>query len=194
MRDDKRVKDIMVSIEEYDKIGKDARLCDAVSILKRNYENIKAHASGTFHKTLFVTHESGKIIGKLSMYDLIRGLVPEAAKKPESSRAYESTLSSRVLEVAEEVGEAQERFQWLHSTFFDLVKQEVLKGIKDVMSPVHPLLKEEDSINKAIYVMFKENIRQPLVVRDGEIVGVVDFMNIFSELLEIAGPECHVTW
>lgn len=194
MRDNKRVRDIMVSIDEYDKIGIDARLCDAVSILKSNHEKIKAAASGTFHKTLFITDESGKIMGKLSMYDLIRGLVPEAAKKPEFSRAYESALSSRVLEVAEEVGEAQERFGWLHSTFFDLVKQEVLKDIRDIMSPVHPLLKEEDSINKAIYVMFKENIRQPVVVRDGEIVGVVDFMTIFSELLEIAGPECYIRW
>ena len=32
--------------------------------------------------------------------------------------------------------------------------------------------------------MFKENIRQPLVVRDGEIIGVMDFMHIFDELIE----------
>ena len=40
--------------------------------------------------------------------------------------------------------------------------------------------------------MFKEDIRQPMVTRNGEIVGVVSFMGVFDELLEIVGPECHV--
>jgi hypothetical protein len=29
--------------------------------------------------------------------------------------------------------------------------------------------------------MFKENVRQPLVVRKGETVGVINFMRIFSD-------------
>jgi predicted transcriptional regulator len=62
------------------------------------------------------------------------------------------------------------------------------------MTPVHPILKEEDTINQAIYLMFKESVRQPIVVRKGEMVGVVDLMRVFSELLEIAGPECYVHW
>ena len=62
------------------------------------------------------------------------------------------------------------------------------------MDKVHPILKEEDTINQAIYLMFKENVRQPLVVRKGEIVGVINLMRVFSELLEVAGPECYVHW
>ena len=190
MENEKRVKDVMSHIEEYDKVDMEVPLCDALAILKKNHEKIKARVSGTFHKTLFATDASKKIVGKLSIYDLIRGLVPEPAKELEVSRSFYSVLSSRALEVADEVGEMQERFKWLHSTFLDLTKQETQKKVKEVMSPIHPLLVEEDSINKAIYVMFKENIRQPLVVRDGEIIGVVNIMDIFPELLEIAGDVC----
>jgi len=190
MADKKRVKDIMAHIDEYDKIDMEAPLCDALAILKKNHEKIKACVTGKFHKTLLVTDASKKIIGKLSIYDLIRGLVPEPAKEMEISRSFYSMLSSRALEVSAEVGEMQERFRWLHSTFLDLTKQETQKKVKQVMSPIHPLLVEEDSINKAIYVMFKEKIRQPLVVRDGEIIGVVNIMDIFPELLEIAGDVC----
>jgi CBS domain containing-hemolysin-like protein len=186
-------KDIMVPIEEYDKISSEDELCDVLSILKRNYENTKAGA-GSFHKTLFVTDKSGKIIGKLSMYDLIRGLVPETAKKPNLKRHFTSKLSSRALEVSDEVGEFQEQFKWLHSSFLDLVKQEANKKVKDIMSPVYPSLKEKDTINHVIYRMFRENARQQLVVRDGNIVGVVNLMVIFSELLETVGPECYVNW
>ncbi len=190
MENEKRVKDIMSHIEEYDKVDMEAPFCDALAILKKNHEKIKACVTGTFHKTLFVTDASKKIVGKLSIYDLIRGLVPEPAKELEVSRSFYSVLSSRALEVADEVGRFQEGFKWLHSTFLDLTKQETQKKVKEVMSPIHPLLVEEDSINKAIYVMFKENIRQPLVVRDGEIIGVVNIMDIFPELLEIAGDVC----
>jgi predicted transcriptional regulator len=62
--------------------------------------------------------------------------------------------------------------------------------VKEIMSPIHPLLEEEDTINKAVYLMFKENIRQPLVARDGKIVGVVSIMCVLPELLSIAGDEC----
>jgi predicted transcriptional regulator len=99
-------------------------------------------------------------------------------------------MSSRSTEVAEEVGEIQERFQWLNVSFLDLVKQEAQKLVKDVMSPAKPLLEEDDTINKAIYLMFREDIRQPLVTREGVVVGVVNLMDILPELLRVAGDEC----
>jgi CBS domain-containing protein len=190
MGTEKKVKDIMEPIEEYETIGVDGRLSDVLAIIKRKHK--LAEGGGPFHKTVFVTDSSGRIIGKISVYDLIRGLVPETVKHPDISRAYYSMLSSRAMEVGEEVGQVQERFKWLKSSFFDLVSQEVTKDLKDVMSPVHPLLQEDDSINKAIYVMFKEEVRQPLVFRGEKVVGVVNFMGVFDELLEIAGPSCNV--
>ena len=195
MAEQKRVKDIMAPIEDYDKVDVDAQLCDVLSILKRNYEKIKAQEKGSFHKTLFVTDADNDIVGKLSMYDLIRGLVPEPAKAPEISKAYHQMLSSRALEVAGEVSDFQEHYEWLHSTFTELVKQEVHKKVRDLMKPIQKsVLQEEDRINEAIYVIFKEEVRQQLVHREGKIVGVINLNVIFSELLEIVGPECQVNW
>ena len=176
----------MAPIEEYEKIDAEACLADAMKMLKENYHKINSGMPGNYHKTLLVTDAAKKIIGKLSTFDLIRGLVPEPAKEPEHSRAYYSVLSSRTLEVAEQVGDAQERFKWLHTSFSDLVKQESQKKVKDVMSPIHPLLEEDDTISKAIYIMFKEHIRQPMVMRKNEILGIVNIMDIFPVLLEIA--------
>jgi CBS domain-containing protein len=192
MGEEKRVKDIMNPIEEYDTVDAGAQLCDALAVLKRNHENLKSDAIGSFHKTIFVADASKKIVGKISMYDLIRGLVPENARSPElfSARA----MSSRVLEVADQVGEFQERFRWLHSTFFDLVKQEAHKQVKDIMSDVRPVLKEDDPMNLAIYILFKEGVRQQLVERDGKIVGAINLMVLLNEFLETVGPECYVEW
>jgi CBS domain-containing protein len=189
-----KVKDIMIPIEEYEKVDTEAHLCDALSLLKRNYEKAKTCAPGHFHKTLFVTDQSGKIVGRISMYDLIRGLVPESSKEIEVPQREEYIRSSRVWEVEERTAELTERLGWLTRSFVDLVKQEAHKKIRDIMGPVHVILKEEDTINHAVYLMFKEDVRQPLVVRKGTVVGVIDLMRVFSELLEIAGPECYVNW
>jgi len=205
MGEEKRVKDLMNPIEEYDTVDVGAQLCDALAVLKRNHENLKSGAIGSFHhenlksgaigsfhKTIFVTDASKKIVGKISMYDLIRGLVPENARSPElfSARA----MSSRVLEVADQVGEFQERFRWLHSTFLNLVKQEAHKQVKDIMSEVRPVLQEDDPMNLAIYILFKEGVRQQLVERDGKVVGVMNLMVLLNEFLETVGPECYVEW
>jgi CBS domain-containing protein len=189
---EKTVKDIMNLIAEYESIDVEAPLCDALAILKRNHEKLKAGDPGRFHKTLLVTDASKKIIGKFSIYDLTRGLVPESAKHPEvfSGRA----ISSRALEVADEIGQFQERFKWLHATFFDLVKQEAHKKVKDIMSPFASVVKEDDKMNQAIYILFKEGLRQQLVTRDGEPVGVLNLMCVFRELLETVSPECYVNW
>jgi CBS domain-containing protein len=194
MGEEKRIKGIMVPIEEYDRVGAEEHLCDAVSILKRNYESIKANPTKRFHNTLLVIDAADDIIGLLSSYSLIRGLVPEEAKQPETGRAFHRVLTSRARDVARDVAEFQNQFKWLHSSFVDLVKQEAHKKVKDIMSPIHPILSEDDTINRALYLMFKEDVRQPLVVREGRIVGVINLMEILNELLEIAGPECYVTW
>lgn len=190
MADGKKVKDIMSRIEEYNTVQEDDRLCDALKILGENHQKIQAGESGSFHKTLFVKNPAGQIVGKLSIFDLIRGLVPESAKKMDLSHLHYRTLSLRAGQVEREIAAIQERFQWLEHSFFDLVKAETHKTVKEVMSPVHPLLEEEDTINKAVYLMFKENIRQPLVVREGRIVGVVSLMCILPEILDIAGDKC----
>ena len=192
MSEEKKVKDIMNPIEAYDTVDIDAQLCDVIAILKRNYEKLKAGDISSYHKTIFVTDSSKEIVGKLSMYDLVRGMVPESAKKAEelSVRA----MSSRALEVADQVGDFQERFKWLHSSFFELVKQEAHKTVKDVMRPAEPQLKEDEPVNLAIYILFKNGVRQQLVEKDGKIVGVVNLIVLVNEFLEVASPECHIQW
>ncbi len=195
MTESKKVKDIMAPIEDYDRVKIDAQLCDAISILKRNYEDLKAGKEGNFHKTLLVVDDKDEIVGKLSMYDLIRGLVPEPSKKPEVSKAYSAMRSGRTRDVSNEVGDALEHFKWLHSTFLDLIKQEAHKNVRDIMSPIEKSsLKAEDKVTHGIYTLFKDKVRQQFVQHEGKIVGVINLNVIFIELLEVASPECHINW
>lgn len=192
MKPERKVKDVMSPIEEYLTVDQNAPLCDAVALLRMNFEKMQKGEGGKFHKTLMVLDGGGEIVGKLTVFDLIRGLVPHKAKEQAVSKAFYRILSERSLAVAEEVDRLRERFDWLEKSFSQLVREETHKKIGEVMSMVHPVLEEEDTLNKAVYVMFKDNIRQPMVVREGKIVGVISIMDIFPVLLEIAGESCIV--
>lgn len=191
MENEKLVKDIMIPIEEFETIEVDDYLCSVLIKFKSHYEKFKHQADSRFSKTIFVVDKPGNIIGKLSVYRFIRGLVPETSKKPEF-RAIYSALTSRARQVSNDVFEFQEQFKWVHASFFNLVKQEALKSIRECMVPVHAVLKEEDGINWAIYMMSKNNVRELLVTRDNKVIGVVNFTRIFDELMNIIGPECEV--
>ncbi len=184
MAKEKTVKDIMIPFEQYNKVEINVKLGEVLRILKENWER-SCNTSDPFHKTLFVKFADGNIAGKLSMYDLIRGLVPEPAKAPELSKAYHAMLTSRSLEVLNEVGDSQERFRWLHNPFSDLVKQESHKMVGDIMKPIRKsVLQLDDKMTEAIYVMFKEDVRQQIIHEKEEIVGVVNLNVLFSQILD----------
>ena len=189
MEKEKRVKDIMVPIEKFDTIDVDAPLCDGLLKLKQHYDYFKQQSVARFNKSIFVVDKSKKIIGKLSMYHFIRALVPKESRDPEH-RAIQTLLSSRVKEVQAEISKIQERFYWVNKTFSELVKQEAQKSIRECMAPAYVVLREDDTINWAIYNMFKLNVRELLVSRDTVVTGVLNFTNIFDELMEVVGPEC----
>jgi uncharacterized protein YcfL len=158
-------------------------------MLKQHYDQFKSQSVARFNKSIFVVDETQNIIGKLSMYHFIRALVPKESRDTQQ-KAVKTLLSSRVREVQSEISKIQERFYWVNRSFVDLVKQEAQKSIRDCMAPAHAVLKEDDTINTAIYNMFKLNVRELLVTHDTMVTGVLNFTNIFDELMEIVGPEC----
>ena len=67
---------VMAPIEEYNTVAAEAPLCDALFILKANLKKIESGEKGPLHKTLLAVDPAGQIIGKLSIFDLIRGSGP----------------------------------------------------------------------------------------------------------------------
>ncbi|MFZ5571837.1 MAG: CBS domain-containing protein [Thermodesulfobacteriota bacterium] len=191
MEMDKTIKDIMVPIERYDTIDVEEPLCNALMMMKMRYDQLNPELENRIIKSVFVTEKSRGIIGKLDMYHLIRAFVPTKSRDPES-RAIQALISSRVRDAAAEVDRIQERFNWVNTSFSELVQQETRKSIRECMVPAHPVLKEDDTINWAIYNMFRLNVRQLLVTRGKEVVGVLNFRGIFDELMRIVGPSCEL--
>ncbi len=180
MNNQVRLKDIMIPINEYGTVHVKSNLGTVLGILKRKYEVVESGGAGVFHKTIFVTDDAKRIIGKVSAYDLIRGLVPEASKEPKICKKF-----IRAREPAIEASKRQEQLAWLSSVFSDLVAQEACKKIEDIMSPIYPPLNVERSINVAIYIMFSKSIRNLLVEQEGKVVGVINLTSIFHELLKV---------
>ena len=55
----------------------------------------------------------------------------------------------------------------------------------DIMKPIRKsVLRLDDKLTQAIYVMFKEDVRQQIIYEGKEIVGVINLNVLFTELLD----------
>jgi CBS-domain-containing membrane protein len=71
----KLVKDLMVPLSEYATISQNASLLDAILELEK--AQAQFNRSRYVHRAVLVYDEKGKIAGKLSQIDIIRGLEPK---------------------------------------------------------------------------------------------------------------------
>ncbi|RPJ12936.1 MAG: hypothetical protein EHM37_08220, partial [Deltaproteobacteria bacterium] len=67
-----KMRDLMVPVEKFPKISDRASFYEALSALERAQETFLAGKSE--QRILLVENEEGKVIGKLSPIDLLRGL------------------------------------------------------------------------------------------------------------------------
>ena len=69
------VEELIVSLEKYATVGKDATLYDAVLALETAQENFDKNRY--LHRAILVLDEDGTVLGKVSQLDALRALEPK---------------------------------------------------------------------------------------------------------------------
>jgi hypothetical protein len=70
------VKDLMVPFEEYTRVSDGASLHDAIKALEKALLGPGADPSRPRDRAVLVQAQDGRILGKLSLWDVLRGLEP----------------------------------------------------------------------------------------------------------------------
>lgn len=71
----KMVKDLMLHLSEYATVSKDAALSEAVMALKKAQEGFEK--SKYHHRAVMVLDETGNVIGKIGLTDILKALEPK---------------------------------------------------------------------------------------------------------------------
>jgi CBS domain-containing protein len=172
----KKVKDLMIPLGHYAHIDENATLYDAVVALE---EARNKHEGGIYpYRAVLVTSKSGRVIGKLSLLDLLRSLEPKYGEMGDLREVMGSGFHA----------------EFLRSTIaaYDLWKtplDELCRKAVDLnvgvitKSPLEGEVIDVDaSLNEGIHQLIMGRHQSLLVTSEGELVGILRLTDVFVEV------------
>jgi CBS domain-containing protein len=171
------VKERMVPLEEYATVQEDATLQQAVNALAEAQEKWgKEHYP---HRAILVFDQQGKVVGKLSQWDVIRALEPKYDELFDFERLSHFGFNPSFIK-----GMLKEHNLWEHP-LNDICKSAGFIKVADIMyTPKREEYVEESaSLAEAIHQLIMGHHQSLLVTdRKGDIVGVLRLSDVFHEV------------
>jgi CBS domain-containing protein len=161
MSNDKKVKDLMIPLEDYPHIPYWFSLRQAMAIVRETAIKYE----GQFEpRALLVFDEKYQLMGILTLRDIIRGLEPRFL--------HETALVKADPSLTVLVGDL----------FGPGLKEASQKQVSEVMSPIKVTIQGADPIAKAIFIMVKEDVGMMPVIQDSKVAGMVRLSDLFKEI------------
>ncbi len=182
--DKMRVRDLMVPIEEFPKISCQATFYEALAALETTH---KKYLSGELdQRVLLVEDEDGKVIGKLSPVDLIRGLETNYSRLDTEDMLTRFGLKYMWKSM-------QEDYDLWGNPFKDLCRKAGEVHIKDfIKAPYEGQSVGADDLLVKCFHLFVMNRHDVLFVLEGdEIIGLLRFSDVYKKVSEVM-KECEM--
>jgi hypothetical protein len=178
-----KVHELMVPIDQFPRISKTAAFYDALLALEDAQKKYLAGESG--QRILLIEDEDGKIVGKISPIDLIRGLEPNYDKVGVSEDLTRYGLGYAMKSM-------RQQYRLWQTPFSDLCRKARDVKIEDFIakaSTEEQSVKKDDSLAKA-FDWFVMGRHDSLFVFDGqEIVGLLRFSDVYNKV-SVTMKEC----
>jgi predicted transcriptional regulator len=173
-----KVKDVMVPLEEYPTISHQASLYDA--ILELDAARRAPNHGKSEHRSLVVVDESGKVLGKLTYVDILRGLEPKYGEIGDVKGMHRFGLSGEFVTFM------RRHFGLWEGSFRDLCEKASRTKIKDVAEGVSPelLVDETGSIADAVHQLIVVGDVSLFVTGEGKVTGLIRLIDAFEVMAE----------
>ncbi|GBC60551.1 histidine kinase [Desulfonema ishimotonii] len=170
-REEKKVGDVMIRIEDYTTITGENTVKEAIEQLMSSFEGLVAsnRIMETGHRSILVFDRDGRLSGILSIHDLIRAARPAYLSAPKPSMADSMQYSA----------------MFWSGLFTTQVTQLAGKKVKEVMSASPPTVDADTNLMELADLMYSRNVRRVVVTRNGKVAGVVREQELFFEMAGI---------
>jgi CBS domain-containing protein len=164
MSNDKRVKDLMIPLEDYPHIPYWFTLRQAMAIVREAAIKFE----GSFEpRAVLVFDEKYQLMGILTLRDIIKGLEPNFLKE---TSLVKMDPSLTVL---------------LGDLLGPQMKEHSQRPVSEVMSPIQATVDGNAPIAKALYLMIKENVGLMPVTQDSKVTGMIRLSDLFNEVAKL---------
>jgi CBS domain-containing protein len=171
-----KVKDLMVTLNDYVCVPPTATLQEAFEKLEQAQKNHEA--KGFPHRAILVCDDRGKVLGKLAQLDVLRALEPRYSELSDLKKVSGFGLSSEFMQ------SMMSRYELWKAPLEDLCRKASHIHLSDVVSSplAGELIDENATLDKAIHQMIMGH-HQLLLVTSGEnIIGILRVSDVFQEV------------
>jgi CheY-like chemotaxis protein len=170
-REEKRVVEIMVPIDNYTTLNEEQTVSDAILKLKESFSSMisTSRLMESSHRSVLVFDDTGNVKGLLVIDDLLEGIKPAYLKAAKPSMA-DSIVYSPMF--------------W-SGMFTTEVKRLAKMKIKEVMSAAPPTIDVDANLMEAAHMMMKNNVARLAVTKQKDVVGVIREQDLFFEMEKV---------
>lgn len=169
----KRVRDVMIPLEQYPAVRDTATLREAVGVMKT--AEIEVDQRKSLPRVLLVFDAIDVLVGYVRRRDIMRGLEPKyLVVQPLEYRKklFDVAIDPNLSELS-------------YDRVITGIREQAGRPVSDVMQPIEAVLQADDHIMKAIYEMVSQDLTLIPVVDGKQLVGVVRSVELFHELVQV---------
>jgi CBS domain-containing protein len=173
----RKVKDLMVPLMEYATVSDDASLYAAVLALEEAQKKFRQDAYK--HRAVLVLDKSGRVVGKISQLDVIKGLEAGYKKMGDFKGISQTGFSTDFIK------SMVDKYDLWQKPLEDICRRAPHIKVKDVMhTPTEgEYVPQEATLDQALHQLVVGHHQSLLVTKDGkEIVGILRLTDVFQEV------------
>lgn len=161
----KTVKELMVPLGDYTQIFAEDSLFEAIAALERAQKLPESDPDRPRDRAVLVIDQAKRVVGKLSMWDVLRGLEPQYDRPidPLAMPMDYGLWSKPFINLAEKAREIKAK---------DLIRLPVEEEC----------ITEEATLDQAVNRLIRKRQLSLLVTRNGDIVGILRLSDVFREV------------
>jgi CBS domain-containing protein len=172
--DSRRVKDLMLSLNEYAVVSEDTTFREALLMLDRAQRELPPGRQP--HRAVLVVNREGKIVGKAGQLAFLKALEPKYGALGDLGTLARAGVSH------EFVTSIMENLRFWQDRISTNCQRASTTKIKDFMVPATECIDEDAPLTEAIHRIVVGQTLSLLVTRNAEIVGILRLSDLFGEI------------
>jgi CBS domain-containing protein len=173
------VRELMVPLIDYATVSVDATLREAVLALEKAQQALDA--SRHKHRAILVLDESGKVVSKITMKDILFALEPNYGKVEGMEVLERSGYSPDLIKDM-----LEDNALWTEPLQFFAERATKLKVSDFIQAPSeNEYIDENATLGEATHQLIVQPYLSLLVTKDDEVVGILRLSDVFTKICDI---------
>lgn len=172
--DTKKVRDLMISLENYASVHQDSTLYQAIVAIRRSQEKL---ASGMQPiRAVLIVDDKKNIVGKMGHLAILRALEPKYGTIVDLEKLTRAGVSSDLI-----MSITNNLRLWQEDLTSIWKRARTIK-VKNIMNPVSESIDENATLTEAMHQIIMLQCLSLLVKRGSNIVGILRLSDIYNEV------------